>query len=130
MTRVLVTGSRDWPTPNDVWAALDVVLATVPDGETLTVVHGACPTGADLEADRWAKARTAEWDDIRITVERHRADWRTYSIAAGPVRNVRMVRLGADRCLAFIHNNSAGASHCAAEAARLGIPTTIHRSGS
>jgi hypothetical protein len=127
--RLLLTGSRDWPDPDAIWAALDEVLATVPDGETLTVVHGACPTGADLEADRWARARRAETgrDVVR---EPHPAHWKLLGHRAGPIRNEEMVRLGADLCLAFIHRDSRGASHCARTAEDYGIPTTIHRSGS
>lgn len=51
--RVLVTGSRDWPTPETVWAALNDIRdeALITD-RRLVVVHGACPRGADAHAAR------------------------------------------------------------------------------
>jgi hypothetical protein len=85
------------------------------------VVHGACPTGADRAAADW----TADMSKAGhpVTGEAHPADWQHHGKAAGPRRNTRMIRAGAALCLAFIHNDSPGASHAArtAEAAR--IPT-------
>ena len=123
--RVLVTGSRDWPDPNVVWTALDSELfrGTLTTTDTLVVVHGACPTGADLEADRWVKARSAEIRTADIRVKRYPADWRRLRRAAGPVRNAEMVAAGADQCLAFIYRRSQGATGCAELAEKAGIRT-------
>lgn len=44
--------------------------------------------------------------------EPHPANWRRFGRRAGYVRNELMVRLGADICLAFIRNGSAGTSMC------------------
>lgn len=70
--RVLVTGSRDWPTPSVVWAALnDVRTETLLAGRSLIVVHGACLAGADLHAAQWADV--AGQFSRQVTAEDHPA---------------------------------------------------------
>ncbi|SES04072.1 SLOG family protein [Streptomyces qinglanensis] len=119
--RVLVTGSRDWPASNVVWAALnnarDEALIT---GRSLVVVHGVCPTGADAQARDWCL--TANGFVNGVTEEHHPANWRINGRRAGFIRNAHMVYLGADLCLAFIRNGSRGASHTAGLAEQAGIP--------
>ena len=114
--RVLVTGSRTWTDHQTIYAALDAEAAGAPDG--IVLVHGGCPTGADEIAEQWSRTSWA----VRLTVERHPADWTTHGDRAGPRRNTEMVALGADVCLAFIRNSSPGATHTAGEAERAGIP--------
>ncbi|WP_372344666.1 SLOG family protein [Streptomyces sp. KL116D] len=126
--RVLVTGSRDWQEIGVVRRALDEVLAVRPHGQPLVVVHGNCPTGADIMAKAWALTTftPACTDDFeRVTEEAHPAAWHVHGRKAGPIRNQHMVDLGADICLAFIRNGSRGASHCAARAEAAGI--TVRR---
>ncbi|MEU1043915.1 SLOG family protein [Streptomyces sp. NPDC005897] len=136
--RVLVTGSRDWPTPDVVWAALnDVRTETLLAGRDLIVVDGACPTGADLYATEWADV--AGQFSRQVVAEEHPAqDHPTQDFgpwpAAGPRRNAYMVSLGADRALAFLGpcashrcrkprpHPSHGASGCADLAEQAGIP--------
>lgn len=117
---MLVTGSRDWDAHGVVRRALDEALAAAPYGRPVVIVHGDCPTGADLVAKVWA---TTWCGDERVTEEPHPAAWHLHGRTAGPKRNAAMVSRGADVCLAFIKGGSRGATHTADLAEKAGIPT-------
>jgi hypothetical protein len=122
--RVLVTGSRDWPDPSRVYRELSRLLAWAYEWgyHTLTVVHGDCPTGADKHASDWCSFPHA-LASISVIEEKHPADWKNHGKAAGFMRNQEMVNLGANECLAFIYNESRGASHTAERSEIAGIST-------
>ena len=107
--RVLVTGSRTWTDQAVIAGALREQWAA---GTVL--VCGTCPRGADAIAERL-------WTTWGGPVERHPANWGT-GRGAGLARNAAMVAAGADVCLAFIRDNSPGASHAAQLAGLVGIP--------
>lgn len=111
--RILVTGSRNW----DHAGLIADHIAEWADKATdpVDIVHGAC-RGADLLAANVAQM-------IGFGDESHPANWSKYGKRAGFVRNAEMVALGADVCLAFIRDNSKGATMCADLAEKAGIPT-------
>ena len=117
--RILVTGSREW---DDSAKIVSMLMAftynrmSYVDVNDITLVVGACPTGADKIAEDLATA----WG---WKVERYPADWRTHGKAAGFIRNQQMVDSGADICLAFRRNGSAGTTHCGEAAEKAGITT-------
>jgi hypothetical protein len=81
--RVLVTGSRDWLDIKLLRNALDRVRA---ESWAITLVHGACPRGADAMADLWGR------QTLGVEIERHPADWKKYNRSAGFIRNREMKR--------------------------------------
>ena len=107
VTRVLITGSRDWTDEGLIWNVLSPYLPAV-------LVHGACPTGADEIA-------STLWVANGGTEEPHPADW-SLGKKAGPLRNQEMVDLGADICLAFPLLESRGTRDCMRRATAAGIP--------
>jgi hypothetical protein len=119
--RVLVTGSRTWTDEVAIRTAIDEILrhAYAAGDRDIVIVHG-CAVGADQIADRWARHRRGEWP---VSVERHPADWAKHGRRAGYVRNSAMVAAGADVCLAFVRDESKGASMCADLAEEAGIRT-------
>lgn len=132
-SRILVTGSRDWDDEDIVREALRAALKRFPGA---TLVHGACPTGADFIAD----AIWASWFGS-YSPERHPADWGRYKKRAGFVRNAQMVSVGASICLAFLNpctkqncpdepkpHDSHGGAHTAKLAEANGIEVVRYRS--
>jgi len=116
--RILITGSRNWNHRPTIRAALAQVWHPL-----AVLVSGACPRGADSLCE-------ACWEHWGGGVERHPAQWRTRGVldrSAGFRRNEAMIALGADVCLAFIVDGSAGATHTATLARKALIPTIVYR---
>lgn len=126
--RVILTGSRTWDDAATIRLALQAVAdAAIEAGVPMVaVVHGACPNGADELADQWVRWYRGA---TLILAERHPALWQKFGKRAGIVRNEQMVAKGADLALAFIRDDSAGATHCAELAAEQGIPLRVWRYG-
>jgi YspA, cpYpsA-related SLOG family len=120
--RILVTGSRDWLERAALYHALRVACGEFQAHRLrLIVVHGGCPSGADMMTHDWATAHP-QYGAVPVIEEIHRANWNgPAGKGAGPWRNRQMVDRGADVCLAFIRNQSRGATHCAEYAEKAGI---------
>lgn len=116
--RILVTGSRNWTDEATIEQALEDARRRLVGLGPVTLVHGGCPTGADVIADR-------TWRAWGLPVEVHPADWERYGRRAGPIRNQHMVDLGADLVLAFPLGDSRGTRGCIAAAMRAGMDVRI-----
>lgn len=96
-TRLIVFGSRHWRDREQVFFWLNHALEFLEHAycaiDTLIVVHGDCPTGADALARVWAHT-------CRHREEPHPADWGRGK-RGGPERNERMAALGARLAVGF-----------------------------
>lgn len=118
--RVLVTGSRTWRSPAVIAEAiLEAAADFQVDLADMVIVHGDCRTGAD------AMARLFVESHPMLHQEPYPADWKRFGNRAGYIRNVHMVSTGADLCLAFLHNNSAGTLMTLRLARGAGIPRRV-----
>lgn len=114
MFRLLITGSRIWEDEDEIRENLTLLYDEY--GKDVVLVSGHCPTGADAMCEKVAI-------ELGWAIELHPADWGKHGRSAGFIRNDYMVSLGADRCMAFIRENSKGASHTAKKAKEAGIRT-------
>lgn len=120
--RILITGSRTWTDKVTIAQAIREAWLVAGRPYGVVVVTGGA-RGADYIAGVYAKR-------LGFSVEVHEVtkdEWAASGPAAGPQRNKLMVDLGADVCLAFIKNESKGATGCAKMAEKAGIPVVYFR---
>jgi SLOG family YspA-like protein len=110
---VLVTGGRDFADRDAVFKALDTVLRKYPN---TTVLHGACPTGADAHAQAWAVDRERPFVGVP-------AEWGRRGDSAGPIRNSLLIGYLPDACIAFA--GGAGTSDMVRKARAAEIPVWL-----
>lgn len=130
--RLLITGSRTWEDYNTIARQISIAISNL-QGKGFTsfvIVHGNCKTGADAMANEFCNITENSFRarGIDLKTETHYAEWNKHGKAAGPIRNSKMVDLGANICLAFIKDKSKGATGCAAAAELSGIETLRFRS--
>lgn len=116
--RILITGSRKWNNRSLLEDTLRSQWESWGCPSSAVLVSGHCPTGADRLCETF-------WTQQGLPVETHPANWNQHGRAAGPIRNSEMVELGADRCIAFVTEESRGTWNCIKLAQKAGIPVTI-----
>ena len=118
--KILVTGSREF---SDVEMIREALIAEVPEGENVIVIHGAA-RGADSIAD------ALSLDSPIATTVRVPADWKNRPRwDAGPIRNGHMLDLGPDVVLAFfkVGAKNSGTQDCVNQALSRQIPVKVFR---
>ncbi len=124
--RILVTGSRTFVRRHLPLARAELVVMS----EDTVIVHGGqgrrdwrgvILSGCDLLVGELAR-------EMGFVVEEHpvsEAEWRMLGGAAGPRRNLKMLRTGIDLVLAFWDGVSPGTRGCMEKARELGIPLRV-----
>lgn len=127
MSRLLLTGSRNWGKGDRYQQDLDTMVAALMKAwldlgkpTRPILVHGACPHGG---ADRMADQIWKLWG---WPTEPHPADFALFGRPADPIRNEKMINLGADLCIAFPLGKSRGTRGCMALAEAAGIPVRVY----
>ena len=111
--KVLVCGSRTWPSYAIIRARLDRF-----SRETTTIIHGGAP-GADSMA-----AKAARTLGFKRVIE-FPADWEALGRSAGIQRNLVMLDQQPDLVLAFWSGSSPGTQHTISEAKKRGIKVEV-----
>lgn len=113
--RVVVTGGRDYTDTDWIDAVLLTVKATVErvQGTTMQLAHGACPTGVDMLADRWARR-----EDV-VTVPYPAEAYGAWP-SCGPIRNKAMLD-DQQPHLVVAFPGGRGTQHCVAQARERGL---------
>lgn len=115
MISVLVTGSRDWPSKTLVGCVLDdFLLSVVGQRDSVTLINGGAAGVDTMAANHWKKHHIGNV----ITVY---PDWNLHGNKAGIIRNVDMLNMDPTYVLAFIYNNSKGATFTIREARKRGM---------
>lgn len=110
--RIVVCGDRNWTDKSVIKRFIEAYGATV-------VIHGGC-RGADQLAGEVAR-------ELKLTVLEMPAEWSKYGLAAGPIRNQKMLDLNPDAVLAFHSDiqNSKGTKDMVTRAKDAGVPVRI-----
>ena len=118
--RILVTGYRHWEDEEVIRKKLLEAWEYLGYPTDAVLVQGECPYGG---ADFIAKTL---WESAGFTVEPHPAERDPVTnVILGKERNAKMVNLGADLCLAFLHPESRGTKNCIRLAREAGIETWV-----
>jgi hypothetical protein len=108
--RVAVVGSRDYPD----WRQVREYVESLPAG---TVVVSGGARGVDAIAEKAARL-------AGLAVDVYPADWQTYGMAAGMIRNRQIVK-NCHRVVAFWDGKSKGTKNTIDLAVAMGKPVTV-----
>ena len=71
-------------------------------------------------------------ESMNLFVDKYPADWSTYALAAGPIRNSQMLIEGKPDCVVGFNNHiktSKGTKHMLGIALKAGVPTFLYANG-
>lgn len=105
--KIVITGGRDYSNKDKVFKVLDSL-------NPKKLYHGGA-SGADSISESW-------WDIRRICVrEIFNADWNRLGRAAGPVRNLKMLKYAGEDAVVVAFAGGKGTENCIQYAKDLGM---------
>ena len=124
---VAFTGSRSWVDMRPIRKCIEQLQRRCSiRGQSLVIIHGACPSGVDKLVDIYARRQD-------LVIDPHPAEWDRYGKAAGSIRNRTMLERSApDLLIAFFNprdldkKKSTGTLDCIKSALNLSIPIEFH----
>lgn len=120
MFYLVVAGSRSFSDYARMEKDLDRLLSVkVKNGDSVAIVTGACPSGADALAARYAAARGLELREFP-------AAWARWGKFAGPIRNRHMAEFG-HALVAYWDGRSAGTADMIRQAGICGLRVVVRR---
>lgn len=99
--KVCVTGGRDYSDKERVTEVLDKLLNRIPPWIDFELIHGDAK-GADTLSKKWAESRKGV---IITPFPVLKEEWTKFGLAAGPMRNKKMLNYGFHILVAFPGNN-------------------------
>lgn len=122
--RMLVTGSRNWADPEQVFEDLHFIFWKTPDLQVLTVVHDNCLSGAQRAAKQFIaiNAKLCMFTSRDIREEVHEPAYAAFGDRARLEGNSEMLALGINLVLAYPDATSPEVDDCIVKADFRGIP--------
>lgn len=114
--RVIIAGSRSFNDYKLLQSKCDKILQNIQKEHNIIIVSGTA-RGADRLGERYAQER-------QYQVERYPADWKRFSLSAGPIRNREMAD-HADALIAFWDGISRGTTNMIRTAQKGGLSVRI-----
>jgi hypothetical protein len=120
--KILICGSRNWDNEKAIRRELMNLILGLAFVKDILIIHGAAK-GADSQAGKLAQG-------MNLAVRAVPADWNKHGRAAGPIRNMEMLRMRPDQVWAFTEDlsKSRGTAHTVTHARKMGIPVTVFNS--
>ena len=116
--RVVIAGCRDYNNYDEAKIFIDFCLSDIRKENNIVIVSG-CASGADAIGERYAK-------ENGFKVEKYPADWKSYGISAGPIRNKQMAQIS-DYVICFWDNKSKGTKSMINYAPKYNKPVRIKK---
>lgn len=114
--QVIIAGSRSFDDYGLLQSKCDEILSSLEQENTITIVSGTA-SGADRLGERYAEQH-------QYQIKRYPADWKRFSLSAGPIRN-KLMADHADMLIAFWDGKSRGTQNMIKTARKAGLSVRV-----